>query len=102
VEELREYVGASTSLEETATSLEAFLSRRLSRSPSSEPSRKLSYAMAALGRDGRSVRLRDVSRALGMSERHLRRRFEVVVGINPKTFARIQRFRKTLTTIERV
>jgi len=101
VGELLEYVGASTSLEETATSLEAFLSERLSRSPSSEPSRKLSRAMAALGGDVPSVRLRDVSRGLGMSERHLRRRFEVVVGTSPKTFARIQRFRKTLTIIER-
>ena len=99
--ELLNCVGASTSLQMMATLLESFLVQRLRRSLSSEPSRELAQAMVALSGRGNSVRVRSIAGALGMSERHLRRKFEVVVGTSPKTFARIQRFRKALTMVER-
>jgi len=99
--EVLERVGAATTLHETAAALTMFLARRLRRSRSAHSSRDLAQAMVALSRDEQSVRLREIARALGTSERHLRRKFEVVVGTSPKTFARIQRFRKTLAMIER-
>ena len=40
--------------------------------------------------------LRDVAAGLGVSERHLRRVFVETVGITPKTFARIARFRRAI------
>ncbi|HJZ76611.1 MAG TPA: AraC family transcriptional regulator [Vicinamibacterales bacterium] len=101
VAKLLDCVSTSTSLENTATLLESFLVERLGRSLSSEPSRGLARAMVALSADGRSARVREIAAALGISERHLRRKFEVVVGTSPKTFARIQRFRKALTILEK-
>src|SRR5262245_21100179 len=77
VAELLDCVGASTSLEKAATSLESFLARRLRQSLISEPSRELARAMGALGGDEQSVRLREIAKALGLSERHLRRKVEV-------------------------
>lgn len=38
-----------------------------------------------------------VARELGMSERHLRRVFRDTVGMSPKAFARLQRFRQALS-----
>ena len=38
----------------------------------------------------------DVARELGISERHLRRAFHGVVGLGPKTYARIARFQRAL------
>src|SRR5262249_33940397 len=89
-----------SSLEQAATSLETFLIRRLRRSRHSEPNRELAQAMVALGGGGKVARVREIAAALGMSERHLRRQFEIVVGTSPKTFARIQRCRKALTNVE--
>jgi len=101
VAELFDCVAAAASLEKTATLLESFLAQRLCRSRGSEPSCELARAMDLLAGDGQSARVREIASALGMSERHLRRRFELVVGTSPKTFARIQRFRKAVTMAER-
>jgi AraC-like DNA-binding protein len=38
----------------------------------------------------------EVATALGVSERHLRRVFRDTVGVGPKTFARLERFRSAL------
>jgi AraC-like DNA-binding protein len=40
-----------------------------------------------------SASVSEVATALGVSERHLRRVFRDAVGVGPKTFARLQRFR---------
>lgn len=37
-----------------------------------------------------------VAHALGVSERHLRRMFREVVGVSPKTFAKVKRFQRAL------
>jgi AraC-like DNA-binding protein len=37
--------------------------------------------------------------AVGLGERHLRRRFAAAVGFGPKTFARVARFRAALTLV---
>ena len=37
--------------------------------------------------------------AVGLGERHLRRRFAEAVGYGPKTFARVARFRAALTFV---
>ena len=45
---------------------------------------------------GRSGRIEEVARHLGISERQLHRRFVASVGYSPKTFQRIVRFQKLL------
>ena len=43
----------------------------------------------------------DVATVAGVSRRHLERRFQDVVGLSPKRFARIARFQHALRTFER-
>ncbi|MDR6640921.1 AraC-like DNA-binding protein [Luteibacter sp. 1214] len=40
----------------------------------------------------------DVSTQLGISDRHLRRVFQEVTGLNPKTFARLKRFDRAVSS----
>jgi len=44
----------------------------------------------------RNLRLPELLRELGVSERQLERRFTVAVGVSPKTFIRIRRFNEAL------
>lgn len=53
----------------------------------------IAQALQALGEDGDIV---GASRRLGLSERHFRRLFAAEFGANPKTYARILRFDRTL------
>jgi AraC-like DNA-binding protein len=53
----------------------------------------MSQALEALGEDGD---IAEASRRLGLSERHFRRLFAAEFGANPKTYARILRFDRTL------
>lgn len=53
----------------------------------------ITQALAALGEDGD---IAGASRRLGLSDRHFRRLFAAEFGANPKTFARILRFDRTL------
>ncbi|MCY1041701.1 helix-turn-helix domain-containing protein [Corallococcus sp. bb12-1] len=39
---------------------------------------------------------RELARTLGVSERHLRRAFDDVLGMGPKAFARLVRFQRAL------
>lgn len=45
------------------------------------------------------ARLSTVAFDLGVSERHLRRVFRETVGVNPKAFAKLQRFRRALSLV---
>lgn len=49
---------------------------------------------------GRSERIAQLARQIGISERQLHRRFEASVGYSPKTFQRIVRFQKLLAIAE--
>jgi AraC-like DNA-binding protein len=64
---------------------------------SSQPDR-LALAGARLLRDPRT-RVGDLPEVLGVSERQLRRRFDVAVGYGPKTLQRVLRFRRFLTRV---
>jgi len=44
-----------------------------------------------MGQPGRAPSLKEIARDVGYSERHLRRRFQEVVGVSPATYARAQR-----------
>ena len=49
---------------------------------------------------GRSGRIEKLATDVGISERHLHRRFVASVGYSPKTFQRIVRFQKLLALAE--
>lgn len=49
---------------------------------------------------GRSGRIQKLATQIGISERHLQRRFMASVGYSPKTFQRIVRFQKLLALAE--
>ena len=58
---------------------------------SAQPDPLVSQAVPLLGRHG--SRVADVCRALAVSERQLRRRFDRAIGYGPKTLHRVLRFR---------
>jgi AraC-like DNA-binding protein len=72
-------------------SLERELMRRAS---AAEPDRRIDAAVARIIRGG--VSIDDLARELNVTRQHLRRTFLAQVGIPPKTFARVMRFRRLL------
>jgi AraC-like DNA-binding protein len=56
--------------------------------------RRIDEAVARFLRRAESIE--DVAAAVGMTRQHLRRRFLEEVGLSPKTFARVARFRRLL------
>jgi AraC-like DNA-binding protein len=52
-------------------------------------------ALAAVNRLA-SANVNAVARELGVSERHLRRVFREIIGVSPKAFAKLARFRRAL------
>ncbi len=60
-----------------------------------DPSVHAQLALAAADRLA-SASVRSVADDLGVSERHLRRVFHETVGVNPKEFARLARFRRAI------
>jgi len=48
------------------------------------------------------VNVANVARMLGVSSRHLQRRFLETVGISPKLFSRMQRFQRVFQAMERL
>jgi len=58
--------------------------------------RQTELALHAAARLSRSSNVSAVAAELGISERHLRRLFHDTLGISPKTFAKLARFRRAL------
>ena len=76
-------------------SLEAELLRRLD----PERDRRVDAAVARLIASRGRLRIDDVAREIGISRQHLARQFAHHVGISPKAFARVLRFRSLLDAI---
>lgn len=77
--------------------LERALLERLSRSRVGEDA-SVRCALHAIESDP-GARVRALAVACGLSERGLERRFAAQVGLSPRTFARIARFRKALAAL---
>lgn len=60
----------------------------------------LSHAVAAIDASHGQIRVRDVAASCNLSERQLERLFLERVGLSPKRYARIQRFRSVLHHLE--
>jgi AraC-like DNA-binding protein len=70
--------------------LETELLRRLD----PDRDRRVDAAIARIVRDNGNVRIDPLARDIGISRQHLARQFLHHVGVSPKTFARVVRFRK--------
>jgi AraC-like DNA-binding protein len=57
-------------------------------------------AVAAVDARHGDIRVRDLAASCGMSERQLERLFAEKVGVSPKLYARIRRFRSVLTQFD--
>lgn len=80
--------------------LERDLLRRLARND--EIDLRVDYAIAMLVRSGGRASIDDVARRAGMTRQHLRRKFLDVVGVSPKFFARVMRFRRVVGSLDAV
>jgi len=90
---LRDRLAAADGTLRVAAELHGALAGRPAAGHEDRPCARLAVA-AAERLPGRPVA--EVAASLGVSERHLRRVFQDVVGLGPKTFARLVRFRHAL------
>lgn len=72
--------------------LEAELLRRLA----PERDRRVDQAIARIVTSGGTARVEDLARETGLTRQHLARQFLHHVGVSPKTFARVMRFRRVV------
>lgn len=75
--------------------LEAALLRRLA------PDRDARVDAAIARIASTNARIEDVARDVGISRQHLARQFRHHVGVSPKTFARVMRFRRLIDALPR-
>ncbi|HSB27919.1 MAG TPA: helix-turn-helix domain-containing protein [Pyrinomonadaceae bacterium] len=78
--------------------LEAFLLQQTKRSL--EPNRAVTFAINKLQRSPQFLAIRDLASQIGITQKHLISQFEKVVGLRPKSFARVSKFNKVLQVIE--
>lgn len=86
-----------TTLSDRVARVEEFLRERLRRI--AEPAPVVGHAVRFIARTGGAKRTRELERAVGVGGRHLERRFREAVGISPKAFARVIRFRRALAAL---
>lgn len=81
----------------TTTDAAAILERAIAERLSAEDAGHASSALVLGAADRlRSANVNAVADELGVSERHLRRLFREAVGVSPKTFAKLNRFRRAV------
>jgi len=95
---LAERLGAAPSIEAKEALLEEALLGRLH--VAKPPDDNIEAAVEAIAATPSTVRVGALSAEVGLSERHLRRRFERAVGYGPKTLGRVLRFRRFLSLAE--
>jgi AraC-like DNA-binding protein len=88
---LEEEVATATDPAARLAALAAGVTARL---PHGDPDPEVRAAAAALSRP--ATRVEQLERAIGIGDRHLRRRFAEAVGYGPKTLQRILRFQRFL------
>ncbi|HKR62125.1 MAG TPA: DUF6597 domain-containing transcriptional factor [Thermoanaerobaculia bacterium] len=74
----------------------AMLERELLRRLVPERDRRVDVAIARIMTSGGNARVEDVAAEAGVTRQHLARQFLHHVGVSPKTFARVMRFRRVL------
>ena len=98
VDEIREQLQSIPSHDQKLLTLEAFLLARAQRSL--EVNRLISFAVQQLQHSPQFLAIRDLAQTIGITQKHLISQFERVVGLRPKTFARVCKFQKVVNMIE--
>jgi AraC-like DNA-binding protein len=98
VSEIRDQLLAAESPDKRLRLLEAFMLNHARRSL--EANRLIAFAVHQLQHSPQFLAIRDLATTIGITPKHLISQFEKVVGLRPKTFARISKFQKVLAVIE--
>lgn len=98
VDEIRNQLLETESVEARFLLLESFLLSHARRS--FEANRLIMFAVHQLQHSPQFLAIRDLAKTIGITQKHLISQFEKVVGLRPKSFARISKFQKVLTLIE--
>jgi AraC-like DNA-binding protein len=77
---------------------ESFLLEQVKRSLI--PNRAIAFAVQQLQFSPQFLAIRDLASQIGITQKHLITQFEKVVGLRPKSFARVAKFSKVLNVIE--
>jgi AraC-like DNA-binding protein len=99
VDEIRNQLVEAPTPEEKLRRLESFLLRQAQRSL--EANRLISYAVNQLQHSPQFLAIRDLASSIGITQKHLISQFEKVVGLRPKSFARVCKFQKVVNLIEK-
>lgn len=98
VDEIRDELAEIESPDARLLKLELFLLRQVQRSL--EPNRLISFAVNQLQLSPQFLAIRDLASTIGITQKHLISQFEKVVGLRPKSFARVCKFQKVVNLIE--
>ncbi|MCA1573694.1 MAG: helix-turn-helix domain-containing protein [Acidobacteria bacterium] len=98
VDEIRDELQEIGSLERRLLRLETFLLRQVQRSL--EPNRLITFAVHQLQHSPQFLAIRDLASMIGITQKHLISQFEKIVGLRPKSFARVAKFQKVVNLIE--
>ena len=99
VDEIREQLLEMESPEDRLLRLESFLLRQVQRAL--EPNRTIAFAVYQLQHSPQFLAIRELAGRIGITQKHLISQFEKIVGLRPKSFARICKFQKVVNLIER-
>lgn len=98
--ELRERLCAAATPSERFSLLEQTLAARLARATGRHGA--VPVALDAFEQAGTSVRVRDVARRVGLSQRRFIQVFAAEVGLTPKRYGRVRRFQRALALVRGV
>jgi AraC-like DNA-binding protein len=98
VDDIRDELQAIESPDARLLRLEAFLLRQVQRTL--EPDRLVAFAVHQLQHSPQFLAIRDLASMIGITQKHLISKFERVVGLRPKSFARVCKFQRVVNLIE--
>jgi len=98
VYDIRDQLLEIDSPEEKLLCFESFLLDQVKRSL--VPNRAIAFAVHQLQYSPQFLAIRDLAAQIGITQKHLITQFEKVVGLRPKSFARVAKFNKVLSIIE--
>lgn len=98
VDEIRDQLLEIKQPEERLRQLESFLLSQARRSL--EGNRLITFAVQQLQNSPQFLAIRDLANTIGITQKHLISQFEKVVGLRPKSFARVCKFQKVVNLIE--
>lgn len=98
VDEIRDQLMEIESPEGRLLRLESFLLSQVRRTL--ETNRLITFAVHQLQHSPQFLAIRDLANTIGITQKHLISQFEKVVGLRPKSFARVCKFQRVVNLIE--